>query len=96
MNTFQGYLSILHKRNELTKEEYNVIRPKIGKLARAHSLSKIRYRNIPEFRHIADTTGTPQYSAGKFLTNLLNPLSLSVFTVKDSFYGVNKIKNIRF
>ena len=94
MKTLQSYLSILHQRNELTKEEYNVMRPKIGKLARGHSLSKIRkeYRNISKFRHIADTTGTPQYSAGKFLTNLLNRLSLSIFTLKDYFIELIKLK----
>ena len=36
MKTLQSYLSTLHKRNELTKEEYNMLRPKNGNLARAH------------------------------------------------------------
>ena len=75
MKTLQSYLSILHKWNDLTKEEYNMMRPKNGKLARAHGLPKIHreYSNVPKFRCIVDTTGTPHYSAGKFLTNLLNP-----------------------
>ena len=51
------------------------MRPKNGKLARAHGLPKIHkeYSNVPKFRCIVDTTGMPHYSAGKFLTNLLNP-----------------------
>ena len=96
MKTLQSYLSTLHKRNELTEEEYNTMRPKNGKLSRAHGLPKIQkeYSNIPKFRPIADTTGTPHYSAGKFLTNLLNLLAMNEFTLKDSFDAVNKIKNI--
>ena len=77
--TLQSYLSTLHKRNELTTEECNAMRPKNDKLARAHGLPKIHkeYNNIPKFRPIVDTTGTPHYSAGKFLTNLLNPLLIT-------------------
>ena len=97
MKTLQSYLSTLHKRNELTKEEYNTMRPKNGKLVRAHGLYKIHkeYSNIPKFRPIVETTGTPYYSAGKFLTNLLNPLAMNEFTLKDSFDAVNEIKNIQ-
>ena len=96
MKTLQSYLNTLHKRNELTKEEYNAMRPKNGKRARAHVLPKIHKENsnIPKFRPIVDTTGTPHYSAGKFLTNLLNPLSMNEFTLKDSFDAVNKVKSI--
>ena len=36
----------------------------------------------------------PHYSTGKVLTNLLNPLAINEFTLKDSFDAVNKIKNI--
>ena len=95
MKTLQSYLSTLHKRNELTKEEYNMLRPKNGNLARAHGLPKIQkeYSNIPKFRLIVDTTGRP-HSAGKFLTNLINPLAMNEFALKDSFDAVNKTKNI--
>ena len=57
------------------------MRHKNGKLARARGLPKIQkeYSNIPKFRPI-HTTGMPHYSAGKFLTNLLNPLSMNEFT----------------
>ena len=49
------------------------------------------YSNISKFRPIVDM---PHYSARKFLTNLLNPLAMNEFTLKDSFDAVNKIKNI--
>ena len=69
---------------------------KNGKLARDHGLPKMckECSNIKKFRPIVDITGTPRYSVGKFLTDLLNTLYMSKFTLKDSFDAVNKIKNI--
>ena len=51
----------------------------------AYGLPKIHkeYSNIPKFIPIVDTTGMPHYSAGKVLTNLLNPLAINEFTLKD-------------
>ena len=44
------------KCNELTKEEYKTMRPKNGKLAKAHGLPKIHkeYSSILKFRPIVD------------------------------------------
>ena len=72
------------------------MRPRNGTIARAHYLLKIHkeYSNIPTFRPIVDTIVTPHYTVGKFLTDLLHPLSMNEFTLKDSFDAVNKIKNI--
>ena len=72
------------------------MRPKNGKLARTQGLPKVHkeYRNIPKFRPIVDTTGRPHYSVGKFLTNLLNPLAMDEFILKDSFDLVNRIKYV--
>ena len=78
------------------------MRLKNGKLARAQGLPQIHkeYSNIPKFGPIADVTGTLHYSVGKFLSNLLNPLSMKEFTLKDSFelrklfIAVKKIKNL--
>ena len=63
MKILQSYLSTLHKQNELTNEECDTMRPKNGKLARAHGLPKIHkeYNNIPKFRPIVNTTGMPQF-----------------------------------
>ena len=41
MKTLESYLSTLHIRNELIKEQYNLMRRRNRKLAGAHSLSKI-------------------------------------------------------
>ena len=73
------------------------MRPKNGKLARAHGLPEIHkeYSNIPKLRPIVDTKGISHYSVGKFLTNLLNPLSMNEFTLKDSFDAI-KLKIYHF
>ena len=62
-------------------------------LARAHGLPKTHreYSNIPKFRPIVYTTGMPHYSAGKFLTILLNPLAMNEFTLKDSLMQLIKL-----
>ena len=41
-----------------------------------------------------DTTNTRYYGIKKFLANLLNPLTLNDFIVKDSFDAANKIQQI--
>ena len=43
---------------------------------------------------IVDTTDTPHYGVGKFLTNLLNPPTQNEYTVKDSYETVNMIHKI--
>ena len=96
VNTIQTYLNNIFKRNEITEEEKNGMRPKGGNRARARGLPKIHkeYDSIPKFRPIIDTIGTPYHGIGTFLKNLLNPLTQNEFTVKDSFEAVNKIHNI--
>ena len=93
MKTLHNYLTTLHKCNELTKEECNAMRPKNGKLDRAHGLPKIHneYINILKFMPAIDTIGTSHYSAGMFLKNILHPLSMNKFTFKDSFDTFDKI-----
>lgn len=80
----------------MTQEEYDRLRPKNAKPARAHGLPKIHktFENIPKFRPIIDTTGTSHYLVGKFLTNLLSPLTTNEYTFKDTFDAVNKMQNI--
>ena len=86
----------LYKRGEITEDEKKLMRPKFGQIGRAHGLPKIhkQFNNIPSFRPIVDTTNTLHYNVGKYLANLLNPLTQNDFVVKDSFEAVNKIHNI--
>ena len=84
------------KRNEITKAEFDIMRPKNTKPAGAHGLPKIHkeFSNIPKFRLIIDTTGTTHCLVGKYLANLLNPLTINEYSVKDSFDAANRIKGI--
>ena len=96
LNTFQNYLLTLLKRNEISESEFNFMRPKASSFSRAHSMSKIykTYTDIPLFRPIADTTTTPHYNVGKFLSSLLNPLTINEYHLTDSFEPVSTIKAI--
>ena len=96
LSTLQKYLNTLCKRGEITEDEKKLMRPKFGQIGRAHGLPKIhkQFDCIPTFRPIVDTTNTPHYNVGKYLANLLNPLTQNEYVVKDSFEAVNKICTI--
>ena len=96
LNTVQNYLNTLFNRGEISNDEKKSMRPKFAQIGRAHGLPKThkKFENLPPFRPIVDTTNTPYYGIAKFLANLLNPLTLNDFTVKDSFDAANKIQQI--
>ena len=54
----------------------------------------IDYINIPTFRPIIETTGSSHCNLGKFISNLLNPLTHNKFALKDTFDAVNIINTI--
>ena len=78
LNTLQNYLLTLLKRNQISESEFNFMRPKASSFGRAHGMPKIHktYTDIPLFQPIVDTTTTPHYNVGKFLSSLLNPLTI--------------------
>ena len=90
LSTVQTYLNTLHKRNEITLEDKNLMRPKFSQIACAHGLLKLHkdYQDIP----IVDTTSTPHYA--KFLSSLLNPFAINNYSVKDSFEAPKSIQAI--
>ena len=94
--SIQRYLRTLVIRGELDKETYKNIRPKNAKAARAHGLPKIHkaFDRLPKFRPIIDTTVITHYSVGKFLSELLQPLTQNEYTLKDTFDAANRIKAI--
>lgn len=96
MKSLQSYLRKLHKRGEITDEEFTKLKPRNAKPARAHLLPKIHkeFNNLPKFRPIIDTTGTTHSSVGKFLSQLLSPLTTNDFTLKDSYDAANRIRSI--
>ena len=96
MKSLQSYLRTLLKRNEITKDQFDMIRSKNAKPARAYGLPKIHkeFANVSKFRPIIDTTGTTHCLVGKYLASLLNPLTINEYSLKDSFDAVNRIKGI--
>ena len=89
LSTVQTYHDTLQKRNEITLEDKTLMRPKFAQIERAHGLPKIHkdylYQDIPPFRPIVDTTSTPHYGIGKYLSSLLNPLTINNYSIEDSF-----------
>ena len=75
---------------------YQRIWPQNRRFERAHGLPKMHkeFVNLPKFRPIVDTTGTVHYHVGKYLRDLLNPLTSNEYTIKDSFDAVTRIKNM--
>ena len=75
---------------------YDKIRTKFAKLARAQGLPKIHklFQIVPSFRTIIDTTSKTHYSVGKYLSELLNPLTHNDYSLKDSFDAATRISRI--
>ena len=96
LKTVQNYLSNLCKRNEITEAEKKQMTPMSVQLGRTHGLPKIHkvFANNPNFRPIIDTTNTPYYKIGQYLSSLLQPLTINNYFLKDSFDAANKIKSI--
>ena len=86
----------MFNRGEINEDDQKLMRPRSAQIGRAHGLPKIHkeYTNLPPFRPIIDTTNTPYYEVGKFLTSLLEPLTKNQYVVKDSFEAVDRIKDI--
>ena len=95
LNTLQNYLRTILNCGEISNSEYNDIRPTSTQPARAHGLPKVHksFDTLPPFRPIIDTTGTAYQPVAKFLTKLLNPLTINEFSIKDTFDTVSHIKN---
>ena len=75
---------------------YKKIRPKNARLAKAHGTPKIHkdFVHFPKFRPILDTTGSTHYRVGQCLSEIVQPLAINDYNIKDSFHAVNRIKNI--
>ena len=70
--------------------------PKFAHIGRAYGLPKTHktFTNVPPFGPIIDTSNTPHHKMGKFLANLLNPLTQKNHSVKDSFKASIRNQNI--
>ena len=96
LSSVQRYLRNLQKRGEIDEATYQSIRPQSAKPARAHGLPEIHkpFDDIPKFRPIIDTTGTTHYEIGKYLSQLLHPLTINELTIKDTFDAKTRIETI--
>ena len=92
LHSLQNYLLQLHKRGEITDERLDALRSITAHFGRAHGL--VKFDTLPTFRPIIDTTNTPHYNVGKFLSSLLNPLTFNAHSLSDSFDAVTYINNI--
>ena len=72
------------------------MRPKTASFGQAHGMPKTHkaFIDLPAFLPIVDTTSTPHYNVGKFLSSLLNPLTINDYNLRDSFHAVSAIKSI--
>ena len=96
LTSLQRHLKELNKRGELPDAVYNTIRPKHAKIARAHGLPKVHkaFDDIPFLRPIIDTICTTHSSVGKYLSEVLYPLTQNQFSLKDLFDAANRINSI--
>ena len=96
LTSLPRYLKELNKRGELPDAVSNIIRPEHAKIARAHGLRKVHkaFDNIPLFRPIIDTICTTYSSVGKYLSEVLYPLTQNQFSIKDLFDATNRINSI--
>ena len=94
--TVQRYIRNLRKRNEITEEEYKMMYPKNAKIGRAHGSAKVhkQFDRISPLRPIVDTIGSTHYRVGKYISDLLYPLTLNDYHLKDSFAAADKINAI--
>ena len=72
------------------------MRPMSAQLGHAYSLPKIHkvLANISKFCPIIDTTNTPYYKIGEYLSSLLQPFTINNYTLKDFFDAANNIKSV--
>ena len=93
----QNYLNTLLNLGEISNDKKKGMRPKFVQIGRTHGLPKTHIKSLKFYLHsdpYVDTTNTSYYGIAEFLANLLNPLTLTDFTVKDSFDAANKIQEI--
>ena len=94
--TLKSYLNKLRTRNEIDDELKDKMSPRAAHVSRVHALPKIHkaYTGLPKMRPIIDTTGSPYYGVGQYLSSLLQPLTMNEYTVRDSFEAAEKIRGI--
>ena len=98
METIKTHINSMFKRGEITEDEKKSMRIKGANRARARGLPEKHQKldKIHPFHPIVDTTNTPYSGIGSYLKNLLYPLTMNDYSMKDTFHAVDKIKKIDF
>ena len=88
----------MFNRGEITEDEKKTMRRKGANRARARGLPKTHktFDRIPPFRPIIDTTNTPYSGIGNYLKNVLHPLTINRYSMKDSFEANDEIRKMNF
>lgn len=95
LGSIQRFLRKLLSNGELSEETYkSIVQRMRNQLVLMVCPKFTKHLNTFKFRPIIDTTGSAYYSVGKYLFELLCPLTNNEFTLKDSFDTANKIRNI--
>ena len=79
----------------LDKDTYNFKCPTGTRPGVLYGLAKVHkslVSNVPPFRPILSSIGTPTYNVAKFLVPLLPDLTINEYTVKDSFTFSDNIR----
>ena len=86
-------LKDLVDKNELSQENYNLIRPVGSIRPRLYGLPKLHKVDIP-LRPILSMIRSPQHELARYLNSLLDPVLkyFSRYIVKDSFKFVDDLK----
>lgn len=80
----------LKNSNKITPESYQKMQPSGSKPGIFYGLPKIHKQGVP-LRPITSAIGTPPYNTAKELTDLLKPITVNKFCVKDSFSFAQEI-----
>ena len=89
--TIHNYNQTIYKHGEISETEMKEMIPKAAQVAHILLETHKKYKDLPSFRPIIDTTNTPHYGVGTFFTYFLNPFTQNVHSIKDSFEAVDCI-----
>ena len=78
------------------KQKWKKMRPKAAQVWRAHGLTNIHKKktDLPSLWPIIDTSDTPYYGVGRFLTRSLIPLTQNVYSINDLFEAGDRLRSV--
>ena len=95
-NRVTDVLKNLRDKKEISSEQYKDLSPSGSRPGIMYGLAKVHKivtDGLPSFRPILSAIGTTTYKLAKFLVSVLEPLTNSEFTTKDSFTFAEKLQS---